>query len=105
MSNQIYSQGFCDRRLDIKKFPRYHLFDAEKPDFLNEGFRFIGIISLIDPPRATVPAAIAKCRTAGIQVVMITGEHPTTATAIAQAVGILSDGVTQSCISFTIVKK
>ncbi|CAG7787027.1 unnamed protein product [Allacma fusca] len=67
------------------------------------GLRFVGLISLIDPPRAAVPAAIAKCKSAGIQVVMITGEHPMTATAIAQAVGIISDGLPKKMVSETTV--
>lgn len=45
---------------------------------------------MIDPPRAAVPDAIAKCRSAGIKVVMVTGDHPITAKAIAKAVGIIS---------------
>lgn len=55
-----------------------------------EGLRFIGLMSMIDPPRAAVPDAVAKCRSAGIRVVMITGDHPITAKAIAKSVGIIS---------------
>jgi len=46
---------------------------------------------MIDPPRAAVPDAVAKCRTAGIKVIMVTGDHPITAKAIAKNVGIFSD--------------
>lgn len=49
-------------------------------------------ISLVDPPRSTVKDAVAKCRTAGIKVVMVTGDHPFTAEAIAKEVGIISAG-------------
>ena len=52
--------------------------------------RFLGLISLIDPPRATVPDAVNKCRIAGIKVIMGTGDHPVTAKAIARSVGIIS---------------
>ncbi|CAF0817416.1 unnamed protein product [Rotaria sordida] len=48
-------------------------------------------MSMIDPPRAAVPEAVAKCRSAGIKVIMITGDHPITAKTIAQAVGIISE--------------
>jgi sodium/potassium-transporting ATPase subunit alpha len=48
---------------------------------------------MIDPPRATVPLAVSKCRSAGIKVVMVTGDHPITAKAIARAVGIISEGM------------
>jgi len=47
---------------------------------------------MIDPPRAAVPDAVAKCRSAGIKVIMVTGDHPITATAIAKGVGIISEG-------------
>ncbi|XP_058716035.1 potassium-transporting ATPase alpha chain 1 isoform X2 [Poecile atricapillus] len=56
------------------------------------GLCFAGLVSLIDPPRATVPQAVRKCRTAGIRVIMVTGDHPITAKAIAAAVGIISEG-------------
>ena len=51
-------------------------------------FEFLGLIGLIDPPRAEVPAAIAQCRAAGVRVLMLTGDHPATARAIAQQVGL-----------------
>jgi sodium/potassium-transporting ATPase subunit alpha len=47
---------------------------------------------MIDPPRAAVPDAVAKCRSAGIKVIMVTGDHPITAHAISKSVGIISDG-------------
>jgi magnesium-transporting ATPase (P-type) len=49
---------------------------------------FLGLCGLIDPPRPEAGAAVAECRAAGIQVKMITGDHPQTAAAIARAVGI-----------------
>ena len=54
------------------------------------GFRFtlLGLAGLSDPVRGTVPAAVAECRKAGIRVVMITGDYPTTAQAIARQAGI-----------------
>ena len=51
------------------------------------GLTFLGLIGLQDPPRADVPDAIAACKSAGIKVVMVTGDHAVTATAIARAVG------------------
>merc|ERR1712088_1248676 len=47
---------------------------------------------MIDPPRAAVPDAVTKCRSAGIKVIMVTGDHPITAKAIAKSVGIISEG-------------
>lgn len=49
---------------------------------------FIGLMALIDPPRPEVREAVARCRTAGIRPVMITGDHPLTAAHIAQELGI-----------------
>ncbi len=52
------------------------------------GLRLLGLVGLIDPLRPEVPAAIAQCRVAGIDVRMITGDHPQTALAIARELGI-----------------
>ena len=51
---------------------------------------FSGLIGLRDPPRPEVPEAIARCRSAGIRVKMITGDHPHTALAIARDIGLVS---------------
>ncbi|GAB4205233.1 MAG: HAD-IC family P-type ATPase [Tibeticola sp.] len=51
-------------------------------------FEFLGLVGLMDPPRSEVPAAIAQCRCAGVRVVMMTGDHPATARAIAAKVGL-----------------
>ena len=56
-------------------------------------FRFLGLVGLADPLRAQVPAAVAECRAAGIKVVMITGDYPATARAIAAAAGLQGDTV------------
>ena len=52
---------------------------------------FVGLTGMYDPPRAEVKDAVAKCRAVGIRVVMITGDHPHTAMAIAHALGIAAD--------------
>ncbi|CUH97770.1 hypothetical protein P22_3914 [Propionispora sp. 2/2-37] len=52
---------------------------------------FCGLVGMIDPPRPEVPEAIAKCRRAGVKVVMITGDHPSTARAIGLELGLLKD--------------
>lgn len=51
-------------------------------------FTFLGLLGLADPLREEIPAAVAACRTAGIKVVMITGDYPITAAAIAAQAGI-----------------
>lgn len=55
---------------------------------------FVGLSGMYDPPRQEAKDAVAKCRAAGIRVVMITGDHPHTATAIAREIGIVSTGDT-----------
>ncbi|MHB1249793.1 MAG: cation-translocating P-type ATPase, partial [Polaromonas sp.] len=51
-------------------------------------FEFLGLVGLADPPRPEVPAALAECRRAGVRVIMMTGDHPATARAIARQVGL-----------------
>uniref|UniRef100_A0A803JH68 Sodium/potassium-transporting ATPase subunit alpha n=1 Tax=Xenopus tropicalis TaxID=8364 RepID=A0A803JH68_XENTR len=84
--------GFCHLYLNEKEYPRGFSFDTEEMNFPTSGLCFAGLISMIDPPRATVPDAVMKCRTAGIRVIMVTGDHPITAKAIAASVGIISEG-------------
>ncbi|HEX2533079.1 MAG TPA: cation-translocating P-type ATPase, partial [Chitinophagaceae bacterium] len=66
--------------------------DTLEPEAIERDLQFSGLVAMIDPPRAEAKAAIGECRTAGIQVVMITGDHKETATAIAREIGILSEG-------------
>jgi Ca2+-transporting ATPase len=53
---------------------------------------FLGLVGMIDPPRPEAKSAIEKCEQAGIKVVMITGDHPVTAQAVARELGILKSG-------------
>ena len=85
--------GFCDFVLPKDKYPTGYPFDADEENFPLDGLRFVGLMSMIDPPRAAVPDAVVKCRSAGIKVIMVTGDHPITAKAIAKSVGIISDGM------------
>jgi len=84
--------GFCDFTLPANKYPIGYPFDPDEENFPLNGLRFVGLMSMIDPPRAAVPDAVAKCRSAGIKVIMVTGDHPITAKAIARSVGIISEG-------------
>jgi len=67
----------------------------DRPDWLKDprdyGFAWVGFVALADPLRAKVPDAIAQCRQAGVRVVMITGDYPGTALAIARQAGISTD--------------
>lgn len=53
---------------------------------------FLGLVGMLDPPRPGVPEAVAACHQAGVAVVMITGDHPGTAAAIAREIGMLKAG-------------
>ncbi|GFR07814.1 hypothetical protein TNCT_711131 [Trichonephila clavata] len=84
--------GFCDFKLPQSRYKPGYPFDAQTENFPLSGLRFVGLVAMIDPPRAAVPDAVSKCRSAGIKVIMVTGDHPITAKAIAKAVGIISEG-------------
>jgi calcium-translocating P-type ATPase len=58
-------------------------------DHLEEGLILSGLAGLEDPPRPEVPAAIGRCKDAGIKVIMVTGDHPHTAQAIARQIGLV----------------
>ena len=64
----------------------HHLKEELEKDLI-----FTGLVGIMDPPRAEAIDAVADCQKAGIQVVMITGDHKDTATAIAKEIGILSE--------------
>ncbi len=63
------------------------------PDQHDFDFRYLGLVGLADPLRASVPAAVAQCKSAGIRVIMITGDYPATALTIAKDAGIGGDAV------------
>lgn len=69
--------GFALFRLPRLDFPKGTKFNISSPETFNFGlneFCFVGLFSLIDPPKETVPDAILKCRSAGIKVIMVTGD-------------------------------
>lgn len=66
--------------------------DGEIDDDIEESLIFVGLIGMIDPPRSEVPPALALARKAGIRTVMITGDYPNTAKAIASDIGLLQEG-------------
>ena len=63
-----------------------------KTDELEKDLVFVGLVGMIDPPRTEVKPALEKARHAGIRTVMITGDYPNTARAIAEAIGLLRPG-------------
>lgn len=74
------------RVLGVATKPGAAIADAE------HAMTFLGLVGMIDPPRAEVKAAIQECEEAGIKVAMITGDHPLTAQAVARELGLLKTG-------------
>ncbi len=68
-----------------------HIPSKEEMTTIENDLIFIGMVGMIDPPREEAKVAVEKCKTAGIKVVMITGDHKITATAIAKKLGILEN--------------
>jgi Ca2+-transporting ATPase len=66
--------------------------DITHPDHLEEGLVFVGLIGMIDPPRPEVFPALDISNQAGIRTIMITGDYPNTARAIAESIGLLHPG-------------
>jgi sodium/potassium-transporting ATPase subunit alpha len=58
-------------------------------DQVEQNLTFLGLVAMMDPPRHEVPEAIARCRQAGVRTIMITGDHPLTALAIARQIGLV----------------
>ena len=85
--------GFARKYLPLEAFPastddNYKDVEDKIP---HDNYTFVGLISLIDPPKNGVPEAVLRCKNAGIRVMMITGDHPLTAEAIAKKVNIIRD--------------
>jgi len=80
-------QGFRVLGVAEAEFSQKNSLPEKQHDF---NFIFIGLIGLMDPPRETATRALQSCKDAGIRVVMITGDYPGTARAIAKKTGLLS---------------
>jgi magnesium-transporting ATPase (P-type) len=86
-TDELSRRGLRVLAMAMKRVP-----DEQKtvsPVDMNE-LTFLGMQAMYDPPRKGVPKSIAKCKLAGIRPVMITGDHPKTAEAIARQIGIIS---------------
>ena len=92
-SNALRTIAVVSRPFDpaILESPRP---EVQQPEFGEDHERdliHLGVVGILDPPRAEAAAAIAEAHAAGIRVVMITGDHPTTAVKIGESLGIRSD--------------
>ncbi len=73
------------------------------PDAVERNLTFLGLVALMDPPHREVPEAIARCRRAGVRVMMITGDHPLTALAVARKVGLVPVESERESVAFAAV--
>jgi sodium/potassium-transporting ATPase subunit alpha len=64
---------------------------------------FLGLVAMMDPPHREVPEAVARCRKAGIRTVMITGDHPLTALAVARKIGLVPVESERTPVAFAAV--
>ena len=90
-------EAFAGQGLRVLALARRPMVDGEPPQDREDSERelcFLGLITMLDPPRPEVADAVARARTAGIRIIVITGDHPLTATAIARQVGIVGDSPT-----------
>ena len=81
--------AFAMRELDVGAGESATTGAPLDPAVVEADLTYVGILGLVDPPRAEVPAAIAECRRAGIHVAMITGDHALTARAIARDIELI----------------
>jgi magnesium-transporting ATPase (P-type) len=82
----------CVRTLTETEVTTLRQLDADaRMSMLTQQLAIVGAFGILDPPRATVKASIERCKSAGVRVVMITGDQPPTAAAIGEALGIVSD--------------
>ncbi|MEA5502337.1 cation-transporting P-type ATPase [Halotia wernerae UHCC 0503] len=97
VSQQV--QAMAEKGLRVLAFAEKTVADHQNSvdhDDIDTGLIFLGLQGMIDPPRPEVIAAVRACKTAGIQVKMITGDHITTAKAIAERIGLERDSKVQA---------
>jgi len=81
--------GMAEAGMRVLTLARREMKAGTPKDEWERGLVLLGLVGLQDPPRPEVPDAVARCRVAGIKVVMVTGDHPRTAEAVARQVGLV----------------
>ncbi|PVU94785.1 hypothetical protein BB561_002247 [Smittium simulii] len=81
--------AFAELDLPANKYPDGYVFNKKEENYPQNGYSFVGLVSLEDPPKHGVREAIGRLRTAGIQVIMVTGDHPLTAEAIGRKINLV----------------
>ncbi len=91
LADELSRQGL--RVLAMAKMEAPEGADAIGHHSVERGLTFLGLVGMEDPPREEARHAVRRCLEAGMQVKMITGDHPSTAMAIARQIGVVGDGV------------
>jgi Ca2+-transporting ATPase len=89
LANELAREGYRVLAVARREFDRPPA--VLEPGTIETDLNAIGLVGLIDPPRAEVPQALADCMTAAVTPIMVTGDHPGTAEAIARRLGIMDD--------------
>jgi len=84
--------GFAYMDLDEKEYgpDKDGTYTVDPPNFPQNGFTYVGLISCQDPPKPNVKQAVEQCKMAGLRFMMVTGDYPATAEAIARQVSIIT---------------
>ena len=70
---------------------------------IERGLTFLGLVAMMDPPHREVPEAVATCRRAGVRIIMITGDHPLTALALARKIGLVPEATETPSWSLAVI--
>jgi calcium-translocating P-type ATPase len=91
--------AFASKDLDLSPDFAFAGSSADNTNFDMTDLRFVGLVGLEDPPKEGIVSALNAIKRAGVRPVMVTGDHPTTAQAIAERIGIATEGDENSCIT------
>ena len=91
-NDELAGQALRTLGVAARELPADTLDREEASERMEQGLVFLGLIGMIDPPRAEAKQAVSRARNAGIRPLMITGDHPKTASVIAAELGISPDG-------------
>ncbi|MHA1490612.1 MAG: cation-translocating P-type ATPase [Promethearchaeota archaeon] len=90
-ANYYANQGYRILSLCYKEFFMMPIHDEEDRDLFESEMIYLGFVTILDPPRKGVKESVNQCHRAGVEVVMITGDSPTTARSIASQISIITD--------------
>jgi Ca2+-transporting ATPase len=92
ISEQMATAGLRTLAFAYRKMDKTAVNGSPGEDFADHDLEYLGLIGFLDPPRTEVTPALQACRTVGIKVIMVTGDHPATALTIASKVKLIEPG-------------